>query len=889
MVAVQQVRADVVQVTGVRLNPTPNGLEVILETSNGTQSQSFTGRYGNTFFADVINTRLRLTDGETFRANNPTNDIESVTVSRLDANSIRIKVIGKEGIPTAQLAQNNQRLVFRLTAPEATAVAEPSRLPSRETPTTGAAPSTETPTTPPGAAPSTETPTTGTAPSTGTATTPPDAAPSTETPATEPGTTPPAPSGPGASSPAIPPQSGQTLPERVIVSVTRTDEELSNVPRSITVITSEQLEEQTRVTRDLGETLSKVVPGLAPPTQSASSFGQSLRGRNVLVLIDGVPQSTSRNVFRDFGTIDPSAIERVEVLRGPTAIYGDGATGGVINIITRRPGEERLTSRTSIGFDASLTHFEESLGYDLQHSITGNEGIFDFVISAALGGTGSFFDAEGDRIPADPNGQGGIADAETINILGKVGVNFSEDQRLQLTFNHLNDKQASDFSSDTIVDLLPGRQKARALEGLDLEDGQGTENTLINLDYSHNNVFGSQVQAQVYYRNYLTRFFPFDVRGFQSFGDAIIQSRVESEKYGGRLQIDTPLFNQGAARILWGLDYFNENTSQPVSTFNGDAYDASRGLVYEKIGERIWTPPLTLSSLGVFAQLTWDISDRFILNGGVRHERAGVSVDDFTTLAGNNIQGGDLDFNATLFNIGAVAFLNDQVNVFANFSQGFSLADIGLRLRNAPAGFSVETLRPEPQKVNNYEIGVRGNWQSVQASLAAFYNESDLGTTFTAPGTVIRAPEQVYGIEATIDTQLGKAWQLGGTITYVEGQIDVDEDGEYEDLDGFRIPPLKLTAYIQHQTTPGWSNRLQLLYSGSRDAEGSGFGLNEVESYLTVDYISSIKVGPGTFNIGVENLFNAQYFPIVSQLQTEDISYSAARGRTLRVGYSFTW
>ncbi|MFX7540979.1 TonB-dependent receptor plug domain-containing protein, partial [Acinetobacter baumannii] len=66
--------------------------------------------------------------------------------------------------------------------------------------------------------------------------------------------------------------------------------------------------------------------------------GQTLRGRNLAVLIDGIPQSTTINVRRDLFNIDASAIERIEVLRGPTAIYGDGATGGVINI-TRAPGE----------------------------------------------------------------------------------------------------------------------------------------------------------------------------------------------------------------------------------------------------------------------------------------------------------------------------------------------------------------------------------------------------------------------------------------------------------------------------------------------------------------------------------------------------------------------
>lgn len=62
-----------------------------------------------------------------------------------------------------------------------------------------------------------------------------------------------------------------------------------------------------------------------------------MRGRSVLVLIDGIPQSTPlRAGGRDIRSIDPSVIERVEVIKGATAIYGNGAEGGLINYITKR-------------------------------------------------------------------------------------------------------------------------------------------------------------------------------------------------------------------------------------------------------------------------------------------------------------------------------------------------------------------------------------------------------------------------------------------------------------------------------------------------------------------------------------------------------------------------
>lgn len=162
-----------------------------------------------------------------------------------------------------------------------------------------------------------------------------------------------------------------------------------------------------------------------------------------------------------------------------------------------------------------------------------------------------------------------------------------------------------------------------------------------------------------------------------------------------------------------------------------------------------------------------------------------------------------MDYDATLFNIGAVYNLTDTVSVFADFAQGFSVADVGLVLRDAPAALSVNALNPEAQKVDSYEIGVRGEWETVQASLAAFYNESDLGTTFDRNTfTIIRAPERVYGLEAALDWQISDRWTTGSTLSLVEGDNDVDRNGEYLALNGFRINPLKLTAYVENETAP---------------------------------------------------------------------------------------
>ncbi|HEY9877282.1 MAG TPA: TonB-dependent receptor [Leptolyngbyaceae cyanobacterium] len=678
---------------------------------------------------------------------------------------------------------------------------------------------------------------------------------------------------------------------QIVVSATRTEEAITDVPRSATVIDREQIEQQTQVSQGLGDVLGQLVPGIVPSTGSASQFGQSLRGRNILVLIDGVPQTTNRNAFRDLQTIDPSAIERVEVIQGPTALYGDGATGGVINIITRAPANEPMVLRTRLGVTTDFDNVSDSLGGTVEQYLGGRVDDTDYAFTVSYDYAGGFFDALGNRIPPDPNGQGGLSDTGNFNFLGKIGVDITQAQRLQLTVNHYNAVQTTDFTVDPSIQTIPGRQRSQALAGLDLETPQTNNNTFLSLNYSHTDVLGGDLAGQLYYRDYLTRFFPFDGRTSASLGNSIFQSQVDSVEWGGRLQFDTPLASNSDLRLLWGADYNNERTSQPVFIFDPAAFDASRGLTYRRIGERTWVPPLAQESLGLFAQLNWEISKSFTLLGGVRHERVGLSVDDFTTLAGNAVRGGDLTYDATLFNLGGVVDLTENLNLFANFAQGFSLSDVGLALRNAPAGFSVTRLRPEAQRVNHYEVGLRGIWPSIQASLAGFYNTSTLGTTFTAPGEILRAPERVYGVEAAVDAQIGEAWALGGTLSWSEGQIDRTNTGNYTPLDGFRIAPIKLTAYVEHQTTPGWSNRLQALYSGSRDVfvNDAVFGQRAVGSYFTVDYLSNVEVGPGTLEIGIANLLNTDYFPVVSQLQTSELSNAAGRGRYLRIGYSFTW
>ncbi|MDZ8087645.1 MAG: AMIN domain-containing protein [Nostoc sp. DedQUE12b] len=100
--AAQPVWAQISQVTDVKLNPVNGGISVALKTSSGSRPQVFTTKRGKALVADVINTQLRLPQGNSFRQDNPAPGIASVEVNQLDANSVRVTVTGSNNAPGSQ-------------------------------------------------------------------------------------------------------------------------------------------------------------------------------------------------------------------------------------------------------------------------------------------------------------------------------------------------------------------------------------------------------------------------------------------------------------------------------------------------------------------------------------------------------------------------------------------------------------------------------------------------------------------------------------------------------------------------------------------------------------------------------------------------------------------
>jgi hemoglobin/transferrin/lactoferrin receptor protein len=126
--------------------------------------------------------------------------------------------------------------------------------------------------------------------------------------------------------------------DEVIVSTTRFDKYLRNSPYTELVQTRDKIEKEPF--QSLPDALKKE-PGISLIREGAWGTELNIRGlsrENVVALIDGNRIATSTDVAARFSLIDLNDVERIEIIEGASSsVYGSGATGGIVNIITKSP------------------------------------------------------------------------------------------------------------------------------------------------------------------------------------------------------------------------------------------------------------------------------------------------------------------------------------------------------------------------------------------------------------------------------------------------------------------------------------------------------------------------------------------------------------------------
>lgn len=672
--------------------------------------------------------------------------------------------------------------------------------------------------------------------------------------------------------------------DAVVVTATRGSKALDRIPGAVGVISRADIETQTLVSEDPSALLALQVPGYAPSRQKLSNFGEGLRGRNALLLLDGIPQTNPlRFGGREGYFADPMIVDHIEVVSGASAAQGMGATGGIINTITRRPTQAGTQQSVELKLGTQLKGDSGSwkTGYLLQHrSESGdNNQPWDLLFYAGTQSLDTGVDGAGRALATESLHR-------SADMFLKVGTDFGA-QRLQLMLNGFN---ASGF--DDRVDVPGDRKTGLPTTSTDGAPGWDEPRNRVrsaSLEWTHDDLAGGRASVQLFKQDFKARYSGGVISTFQDasiapVGTLIDQSEIVAKKWGLRSSWVRPDLGLKGLELTTGLDLLDDTSSQRLTQTG-----------------RTWVPPLHYRSLAPFAQLEYEFGP-LTVRGGLRDEHTRLQVDTYRTLAFYNntlVQGGERRANQLVKSLGGVwRFGRSGWSAFVSYNEGFGPPDAGLILRAVKAANqSVDQLVDlQPIVVKNHEVGV--NWRGGTSSLSAsvYRSRSELGSQIVVSngiGTVQRVPIEVQGLELTADHRLNAQLKLNATYARTLGHTASAAGQPLNLALGARSQgPDKLLLGAQWTPSSAWSTQLNLSHYRPRDANegklsGSTSLAEHFAGYTVLDLATRWQTAYGQWGLGIENLLNRRYFTYYGEANysgTND-DYYAGRGRT----YTLSW
>jgi iron complex outermembrane receptor protein len=669
--------------------------------------------------------------------------------------------------------------------------------------------------------------------------------------------------------------------EMIIVTGTRTPKAVDKVPGAITVISQAEVDRSLTITEDQTAVLAKSVPGYSESNQTANTLGQTLRGRVALYLFDGIPQSTPlRDGSRNASFTDLAVVERIEVISGASASEGIGAAGGVVNYISKRATREGL--HFNVGGRFGTQFHDDSESWKLQGDIAYKGEGFDVFAAAAYLDRGVAYDARGRRIGLSSSFS--LADTRQVNFFAKVGTDFGADdaQRLELTGSYfrLEGKGNYHYVAGNRALGLPDTSEPGPLlvNGQDITRQEFNDFKQVALNYRHSDLLGGSLVATAYFARQAMRFAGENGDDRQDpqiapLGTLVDQSEINSKKYGLRTSYTYPDLLLDGLEVRFGVDAVYDETEQRLA-----------------LTDRVWVPLLKYTSFGPYLQLSYDIGP-VTLTGGLRHEDGEIKVDDYTTTYFRNrvfVEGGTLEYKNDLLNAGAIVRIGGGFSAFASYSEGFTLPNVGIPLRNVNTpGQSVQGILDLQAVIfENKEIGLnwRSNWGNAGISYYRSFSELGAGLAVdpvTRDFILIRRPVLVTGIDATAEVRPIPEFRFNALFSHVKGKTTAGNNITTPidtPMGIVNIAPDKLNLTATWLPTPDASISLGMDRLFARSLPE----INERTTGRTLfDLTAKYRVaGVGEISLGVENLFNKYYFLAFSQIDFFQ-NYFAGRGRVV--------
>ena len=538
----------------------------------------------------------------------------------------------------------------------------------------------------------------------------------------------------------------------VVVTATRLEVSLFDVPAAISRVSADQLRENA-----LGINLADdvaTVPGLLARNRNNYAQDQqiSIRGigansafgiRGVRVYQDGIP-ATGPDGQGQVSQFNLDSADRVEILRGPfSALYGN-SSGGVIQLFTSE-GKEPTQLRSAVAY-GSFDTFRAGV------SASGTEGAFDY--SAAF----THFTIDGFRDHSS-------ARNESFN--GKVGYAFNDSNRLSLVANIVSRPDAQDTLGLTQAqfDADPDQTAAVATTfntRKSLEQQQG------GLIYDHDINDAQSVRLLGYYGH----------RDVVQFLSIPVAPQTAATSAGGVIDLNRK-FGGGDARWAWK----GELAGRPFSWVAGVSYDRQNELrrgynnfIGTTLGVRgnLRRDENNISSnIDEYTQGTWDFAQAWSATVGVRRSEVKFDSRDHFIVGTNGDDSGEITYGATSPVAGLVYKARPWLHLYTSYGQGFQ-TPLGSELAYRADGSTGLNLGLRPARSNNSELGAKLHFSPDLTGEATVFraltrNEIVVNTNLGGRSTYQNAGRtRRSGAEFAFSYRFADNWRSQLAYTYVD-------------------------------------------------------------------------------------------------------------------------
>lgn len=663
--------------------------------------------------------------------------------------------------------------------------------------------------------------------------------------------------------------------EEIIVTATRSGTALVDLATSVSVVSEEELSAQLDYNTNIMRALEFTIPGLAPQRESRSNCSPNIRGRQTSIQINGTPvnenlrQSTCDQMYQ----LSPFAVERIEVLRGGTALYGSGSPGGIINFITRRAKGRDLEVDVVAQTSFNTSRLDDSFTTDLYGGLGQKLDGWDYYVGASYTDGGVGRTPDGGYVPG--------REYESLAFNGSLGADVAGGE-LRLTGTWYREDKGQQYSADGTQDI-GNFAPVIPVDGHPQQDQNVLRSTTIALSYDHPDVLGQSLSVSGYYQDQLYRqrdnFFDLN------FGNDFFASDSDHERFGFRSTL-VKTANLGAVEFVgsYGFDYTYNSYYRPA--IDPAAGDAIFGYV---------SPEVIFNTYALFGQVEFDFG-RFRLVGGARQEwyRGEIGDRGFDPAIPGSATPGDLGkSDLALYNLGAVFDLTDAVQLYGGFSQGAEIAQLGRAARGAS---NPSIITPEPATSDQFELGIRGRTETLRFEIAGFRSTSDKASLLQpdpscagetlCPLIPLRARQRFWGLEGSADWQASQQLNLAAVVTYQRGKIFDDDLGRFINYSTDIVAPFRLTGSASYRPIEPLRLSLQGTYYGAADyytAAEEAAGFVNTESVFLMDASIHYQLGKGELFVAASNLLDKEYVSVADQ--GVGFFYYQAEGRRVTVGY----